>query len=119
MQKTRQIKLDECTKTIVNQDGDKTLGDILCSKIDFFYNRGDFLNKTKPDSVNDIEITFQYSACGGSWTQIANNKKLEDGTIISEPLEAPEKLCCQRSNGEFKFRRCDGTSFRTTCKLEE
>ena len=107
--------MDECTKTIVNQAGDQTIGDILCEKIDFYYDRGDFVTTAKPDSVRDIELSFRYSACGGHWTQIANNRTLSDGSTTSDPLEAPEKLCCQRNDGKLKFVRCDGSDFNATC----
>jgi len=115
MSKASQIKMDECTKTIVNEDGKETIGDVLCDTIDSFYENGYFDTKTAPDSIDNIEIAFQYSVCGGPWTQVANNETLADGTIQSFPLEAPEKLCCIRENGKLGFRRCDGTSFNDVC----
>jgi len=116
MSKASKIHLDECTKTIVNVDGQQTLGDVLCDDIDFFYENGYFNTPNAPDTLLDIEITFQYSVCGGPWTQVANNETLSDGTFTSDPLEAPEKLCCQRNgSGKLRFRRCDLTAFNTVC----
>ena len=115
MSKASQIKLDECTKTIVNEDGQETIGDVLCDTIDTFYDNGYFKTSDKPDKFDNIEITFQYSVCGGPWKQVANNETLADGTIQSSPLEAPENLCCQRDGGKLKFRRCDGSSYNSVC----
>jgi len=115
MAKASEIKMDECTKTIVNEDGRETIGDVLCETIDTFVDNGYFRTRAKPDRYNDIEITFQYSVCGGPWTQVANNETLSDGTEKSTPLEAPEKLCCERLDGKLRFRRCDGTAFNSVC----
>lgn len=117
MSKASQIKLDECTKTIVNEDGQETIGDVLCDTIDTFYDNGYFKTFDKPDKFDNIEIAFQYSVCGGPWKQVANNETLADGTIeSSSPLEAPEKLCCQRDGSEkLRFRRCDGSPFNSVC----
>lgn len=106
MKKASKIKMDECSKTIVNEDGRKTVGDILCDKIDFFYGRGDFGNIPKPNNIDNVEIAFKYSACENDWTTIASG---------TNPLEAPEKLCCQRLDGTLKFKRCDGSSFNSKC----
>ena len=116
MSKASKINMDQCTKTIVNEDGKETIGDVLCETIDSFYERGYFRTATAPDEFRDVEITFQYSVCGGPWSQVANNQTLSDGTITSSPLEAPEKLCCKRDgNGKLKFDRCDGTPFNSVC----
>ena len=117
MSKASNIHLDECTKTIVNEDGKETIGDVLCDTIDTFYENGYFNTFTAPDKIDDIEITFQYSVCGGAWKQVANNETLADGTITSSsPLEAPENLCCERDgSGKLRFRRCDDTPFNSVC----
>lgn len=118
MIKASKIKFDECTKTIVNEDGRETIGDVLCDTIDDRYAGGYFgIGASAPDSIDNIEITFQYSQCLGPWTQVANNETV-NGNIIttSTPLNAPEKLCCQRDgSGKLRFRRCDGTSFNSVC----
>jgi len=115
MSKASKIKLDECTKTIVNEDGRETIGDVLCETIDERYTAGYFSSTTAPDSIDDIEIGFQYSQCGGPWTQVANNEVV-NGVKTSTPLEAPEKLCCQRDgSGKLRFRRCDGSPFNSVC----
>lgn len=116
MSKASQINMDQCTKTIVNEDGKETIGDVLCETIDSFYENGYFSTTTAPDTLDDIEITFQYSVCGGPWTQVANNETLSNGIEISNALEAPEKLCCQRDGtGKLRFRRCDGSDFNSVC----
>lgn len=116
MSKASQIFMDECTKTIVNEDGKETIGDVLCDTIDSFYDNGYFSTTTAPDALEDIEIAFQYSVCGGPWTQVANNETLSSGVKTSSPLEAPEKLCCQRdAAGKLRFRRCDGSTFNSVC----
>jgi len=109
-----QIRMDECTKTIVNEDVKETIGDILCDQIDFFYDRGYFNTDTAPDRFGNIEMTFQYSVCGAPWRQIANNVTT-NGITTSTPLGAPEALCCIRQNGKLKFRRCNGDPFNTIC----
>jgi len=116
MSKASKIKLDECTKTIVNEDGRETIGDVLCETIDERYAAGYFSSTTAPDTLDDIEIGFQYSQCGGPWTQVANNIT-RNGIIESyAPLEAPEKLCCQRDgSGKLRFRRCDGSPYNSVC----
>ena len=116
MSKASKIKLDECTKTIVNEDGRETIGDVLCETIDERYAAGYFSSTTAPDTLVNIEIGFQYSQCGGPWTQVANNIT-RNGIIESyEPLEAPEKLCCQRDgSGKLRFRRCDGSAYNSVC----
>ena len=117
MSKASTIKLDECTKTIVNEDGEATIGDVFCENIDNFYKNGYFNTAAAPDTLDDVEITFQYSVCGGPWTQIANNETLADGRKISTPLQAPENLCCQRDGvtGKLKFRRCDDSAYNNVC----
>jgi len=119
MIKASKIKFDECTKTIVNEDGRETIGDVLCDTIDDRYAGGYFgIGATAPDSIDNIEITFQYSQCLGPWIQVANNETVQETGIItsSTPLNAPEKLCCQRDgSGKLRFRRCDGTSFNSVC----
>jgi len=119
MSKTSKMKLDQCTKTFVTEDGKETIGDVLCSTIDTFYENGYFDDNTKPDELNDVEISFQYSVCGGPWTQVANNETLSNGEVSSSPLEAPEKLCCKRDDaGKLRFNRCDGGSFNSVCEEE-
>lgn len=117
MHRSSKYYMDDCAFSALNEEGNSTIGNILCRNLDFFYDRGDFVNKAKPDSIRDVEISFRYSICGGEWNQIADNYTLPDGTVTSsEPLECPEKLCCQRDDdGEFKFERCDGSSFSTVC----
>jgi len=114
MSKASKINLDQCTKTIVNEDGKETIGDVLCETIDTFYENGYFNTNTAPDSLDNIEIGFQYSVCGGPWTQVANNET-RNGIETSTPLEAPEKLCCSREAGKLRFRRCDGSPFNSVC----
>ena len=106
MHKVSKIKMDQCAKTVVNEDGRKTAGDILCEKINFFYDRGDFGDAPKPDKIDNIEIIFRYSACESDWEAIVGGGK---------PLVGPEHLCCERSGDNFKFRRCDGSSFISVC----
>lgn len=116
MSKSSKIKLDECSKSIANEDGAQTLGDVFCENIDSFYERGYFSTTTAPDEFNDLVITFRYSVCGGPWIQIANNETLATGIQISTPMEGPEKLCCKRDGtGKLRFRRCDGSSYKTIC----
>jgi len=114
MSKASKIFLDECTKTIVNEDGRETIGDVLCETIDSFYENGYFRTTTAPDTIDNIEIGFQYSVCGEPWNQVANNET-RNGIETSTPLEAPEKLCCSRLGGKLRFRRCDDTPFNSVC----
>jgi len=119
MLKASNIKFDECTKTVINEDGSETIGDVLCDTIDQKYAGGYFgIGASAPDSIDNIEIAFQYSHCLEPWKQVANNIADPDtGKILSStPLQAPEKLCCQRDgSGKLRFRRCDGTSFNSVC----
>ena len=116
MLKASNIKFDECTKTVINEDGSETIGDVLCDTIDERYAGGYFgIGAVAPDSIDNIEIAFQYSQCSGPWIQVANNETV-NGIETSTPLQAPEKLCCQRDgSGKLRFRRCDGTSFNSVC----
>jgi len=115
MSKTRMIWLDLCTNTYGTEDGSQTIGDLLCDNIDTLYENGYFKKDEAPDSVDDIDISFQYSACGKPWTQVMNNTKLPNGIETSAPLLAPEKLCCRRAGGKLRFRRCAGTAFNSEC----
>ena len=117
MSKASKIKMDQCTKTIVNEDGKETIGDVLCETLDSFYDRGYFRAGTaRRDNFTNIEITFQYSVCGGPWSQVANNE-IVNGIKTSFPLEAPENLCCQRdATNKLRFKRCDETlPFNSVC----
>jgi len=116
MSKASKIKFDECTKTVINEDGSETIGDVLCETIDERYAGGYFgIGASAPDSIDNIEIGFQYSQCLGPWIQVANNDTV-NGIETSTPLQAPEKLCCQRDgSGKLRFRRCDGSSFNSVC----
>lgn len=111
--------MDDCAFSTINEQGNVTVGDYICNRIDFFYDRGDFGNKPKPDSIKDIELSYRYSICGGEWTEVANNYTSPDGTITSSTtLQSPEKLCCQRNDdGILKFKRCDGSDFFTVCAI--
>merc|ERR1712038_1818563 len=99
--------LDECDVNIINNEGDLTLGDLLCQNMW----DSNWLDKTesKQFELKDIELGFMYSHCDSKWKEI---------TDTVQPLRAKEKLCCRPENGKYRFFRCDGSPYlrSDTCK---
>ena len=64
--------MDECTKTIVNQAGDQTIGDILCDKIKAYGLRGNINDLLKSYlcerkqyvSINGFDSEVKKVTCG-------------------------------------------------------
>jgi len=97
--------LDSCEKNIINEEGDLTLGDMLCQNLI----KSGWIAPSNPRETKDMTISFQYSFCNSGW------KPITDGT---SPLVMKEKLCCKTKGDKYRFYRCDGSGFKesNTCK---
>jgi len=92
--------LDQCKATIGNLDGKDTIGNQLCDQAARFL-RNDGQGGR---AIQNVEIGFYSSTCGGPWTEVASEKA---GALL-----ATERLCCDANN---KYVKCGGGSFRSTC----
>jgi len=108
MQNTADRKLDTCEKNIINEEGDLTLGDLLCENL---VDSGWISKANRYDLKNQI-VTFQYSVCTKGWKQITG-----DGAdlVLKEPL------CCKVNpkNDKYRFYRCDGSKFDSSNKCKK
>jgi len=107
MQQTAERPLDSCEVNIINEEGDLTLGDLLCENL---VDSGWISQSNRYDLKNQI-VSFQYSVCGTSWAQITGDGK---------PLLMKEPLCCKvNSKDKYRFYRCDGSSFDSSAKCKK
>jgi len=104
MQNPATRPLDSCEVNIINEEGDLTLGDMLCQNL---IKSGWYANNQR--ETKDMTISFQYSHCGNPWQQIT------DGA--GNNLVMSEKLCCRAVGDKYRFYRCDGSAFKgsNTC----
>ena len=115
MQKASEKLLDECDKTIINEFGNRTLGDILCKNI-----MDNQWISTRPEVIRDIKIGFGFSVCRSKWLRINGNNDFDDiRPFNKDDLTLPEELCCRRegppTSNTYKFFRCDGSSYKRSC----
>lgn len=103
MSKLRQTPFDSCSKNIVNERGTQTFGNILCDRINRFYQ-----GNPPQDAITNIKLGFFHSECGSDWEPTNN---------LGDNLNAPDLLCCQRGQeGKLVYRPCNGgQDFKTTC----
>lgn len=101
MDKVSNTPLDSCTKTIFNDQGRDTIGNILCKHA--------FSFAGVLDPSYRIKIGYHYSLCESDWTPIISD--LNTGA----QKEHFEELCCNFADGKPTFQRCDGTPTVTTC----
>ncbi len=98
MSKISSVPLDGCSQSLLNEYGDRTLGDILCEKAGRFAPGQHF--------QSFVKIGFYHSACGGDWTETHKRGK---------HLQLEEELCCKYDTGKGQFFRCTGGEFASTC----
>eukprot|EP00095_Tigriopus_kingsejongensis_P002095 maker-scaffold244_size240795-snap-gene-1.33 protein:Tk02095 transcript:maker-scaffold244_size240795-snap-gene-1.33-mRNA-1 annotation:"---NA---" len=99
MEDIARTRLDSCAPNILNEKGDRTLGDILCQRAMFYVPAQHFHSFEK--------VGFYHSACAGNWTQTLDSKE--------RPLLLKEELCCKYENDKGWFFRCDGSEFQKEC----
>jgi len=99
--------LDSCELNILNEEGDLTLGDLLCQNM----KDSNWIPKDQQSIDNQI-VGFYYSVCAKRplWRPVTGDNGVH--------LVASEPLCCQDVGGKFRFKRCNGAPFATsdTCK---
>jgi len=105
MQNTASRKLDDCEVNIINEEGDLTLGDLLCQNL---VDSGWI--KDSSVEIKDMTISMQFSYCGkgAPWKQIT------DGA--GNPLNSSERLCCKPDGKKSRFYRCDGSAYDSSAK---
>jgi len=101
--------LDSCEVNILNEEGDLTLGDLLCQNI----KDSGWIPQAQQSIDNQI-IGFYYSVCNKSgerraWRPISAGDK---------NLEASEPLCCHDVDGKFRFKRCSGEPYDSSDKCK-
>jgi len=107
MQQTSERPLDSCEVNIINEEGDLTLGDLLCENL---VDSG-WISESNRKTIEGQVVSFYYSVCGGSWNQITGDGK---------KLTMNEPLCCKvNSEDKYRFYRCDGSSFDSSDKCKK
>eukprot|EP00095_Tigriopus_kingsejongensis_P002093 maker-scaffold244_size240795-snap-gene-1.34 protein:Tk02093 transcript:maker-scaffold244_size240795-snap-gene-1.34-mRNA-1 annotation:"50s ribosomal protein l1" len=101
MDKVSKTPLDSCTKTILNDQGIDTIGNILCKHA--------FSFAGILDPSYRINIGYYVSLCDQPWTPVQSDVTRDISKVHSEDL------CCGFINGKPTFQRCDGTPTRSTC----
>ncbi len=123
MEDLAQVPLDSCEHSMLNQDAEETLGNILCRRASRFAPGQNFQSfvsvrissfllweHTVKCNILTCQVGFYHSACGGNWTE--TNKR-------GSHLVMEEELCCKYENGRSEYFRCDGSDFRRSCDPEE
>merc|ERR1712059_34185 len=105
MSKVINEDMDTCGKNLLTIKAEQTMGDYLCGQVKRWLRRD---SAFKADGRDNIGISFAYSACGGPWSTVVSQKPNAEPV----PLATKEPLCCDRFG---KFKRCDGTAFRSNC----
>jgi len=92
--------LDSCEVNIINEEGDLTLGDLLCQNM----KDSGWIPESQQRVENQV-ISFYYSVCAKKplWQPIPNG---DNGF-----LESSEPLCCQAEGDKFRFYRCNGEKY--------
>jgi len=99
--------LDSCEVNILNEEGDLTLGDLLCQNM-----KDSGWIPQSQQSIDNQVVGFYYSVCNKRplWQPIT-----KDGV---QNLEASEPLCCRDVDGKFRFKRWSGAPFDTSDKCK-
>jgi len=97
--------LDSCEVNIINEEGDLTLGDLLCQNM----KDSGWIPESQTEVKNQI-ISFYYSVCAKKplWQPIPKGD--------NEFLEASEPLCCKAEGEKFRFYRCNGAPYEKSDK---
>ena len=101
MFKASRTPLDACKSNLLNELGNKPIGESLCQKVAAHTNKVDHQN---------VRVGFYYSACGGPWKKVQSKDKTID-LIVQEPM------CCRADpqTGRPSYYRCNGQPYTSFC----